>query len=151
MLRDWRGTWFCWSSLQIKCMCWASATTSITQETSWQHLTLFWRNCSYGGWKEKREVICKPEMKVSLYCSSNYMNWGGSKSPTPTIVLPLQPPHNSISVYPADFLNSFPIPQPMRYSFWVATNGICVLLWDFHYFFPPNSSRGSVHLADRKK
>ncbi len=56
-------------------------------------------------------------MKVSLYCSSNYMNWGGSKSPTPTIVLPLQPPHNSISVYPADFLNSFPIPQPMRYSF----------------------------------
>jgi hypothetical protein len=43
--------------------------------------------------KQKREVICKPDMKVSRYCSSSYINWGGSESPTPTIVLPLQAPH----------------------------------------------------------
>jgi hypothetical protein len=78
------------------------ATTSITQETNW-HLTLFDGTAATVTEKPKREVICKPEMKVSRYCSSSYINWGGSESPTPTIVLPLQPPPNSISVHPADF------------------------------------------------
>jgi hypothetical protein len=67
-------------------------TTSITQETSAQYLTLFDGTAAIVTEKQNREAICKPEMKVSQYCSSLYMNEEGSESPTPTIVLPLQPP-----------------------------------------------------------
>ncbi len=40
-------------------------TTSITQESSARYLTLFDGTAAIVIEKQKREVICKPEMKVS--------------------------------------------------------------------------------------
>jgi hypothetical protein len=78
-------------------------TIAITQETSGQYLTLFWWNCCYGDWKAKRRSYMQTwDESVTVLLLIVY-DWGGSKSPTPTIVLPLQPPPNSISVNPSDF------------------------------------------------